>query len=356
MKKITLILSTALTFYTANSQVLYDENFDNLTLGNLGTDPSGLVPGQSGWLTDCFTCPQNAKDNTRFIISAETNRGKVLNILSPSPIPHYVTSLLIKKQDLNLLIDQRTAGRNVIKWEFDYYTGPQYDDTNQGYNIGLTNDIKPSNNFNSLASFIYKPSSGNIVAFYHDGLQRQGVLLNGNNDAKLPFNSWIKFIIYLDYNNNKIYFETPYFNKIVKADFLSLSTSPNLMQDFKPTAMSFIMRTSINSAVQNITKYDNIKLTALQAVPPHVLSADVFLSEKFNIYPNPATNIVTITNNENMLINQVIVYDIAGKQLSSKSFNNEAEVQLNVEHLASGTYMLHIQTNEGTAVKKLVKN
>ncbi|RRA94007.1 T9SS type A sorting domain-containing protein [Paenimyroides viscosum] len=36
-------------------------------------------------------------------------------------------------------------------------------------------------------------------------------------------------------------------------------------------------------------------------------------------------------------------------------FFNETFKQLNVENLASGTYMLHIQTNAGLAVKKLVK-
>ncbi len=92
-------------------------------------------------------------------------------------------------------------------------------------------------------------------------------------------------------------------------------------------------------------------------MPPTIvtLSTNEQLSAKFNIYPNPATNVVNITNNENMLVNQVTVYDISGKQLSMQSFNNEAEIQLNVEHLASGTYLLYLQTTEGIAVKKLVK-
>lgn len=79
------------------------------------------------------------------------------------------------------------------------------------------------------------------------------------------------------------------------------------------------------------------------------------LAEKFNMYPNPATNIVNITNRENMLVSQITVYDVTGKQMSTQSFNNEAEIQLNVENLPSGTYMLHLQTEVGTAVKKLVR-
>ena len=104
-------------------------------------------------------------------------------------------------------------------------------------------------------------------------------------------------------------------------------------------------------------RYDNIKITAISAVPPNIIALSTCeqFATKFNLYPNPATNVVNITNAENMLVNQVTIYDIAGKQLSTKKYNNETDIQLNVEHLASGTYMLHLQTKQGTAVKKLVK-
>src|SRR5690554_2760702 len=179
------------------------------------------------------------------------------------------------------------------------------------------------------------------------------------NHSYLPFNTWVTFIVYLDYTNKKIYFETPYFGTVVAGDFLSQSSSTNLIEDFKPSAISVGISTrNSTSTNQILSKYDNIKITALNAVPPEViaLSATNFLSEKFNLYPNPATNVVNITNGENHLVNQVVIYDVTGKQLSTQIFNNENEIQLNVENLArSGVYLLHIETNEGKAVKKLVK-
>ena len=57
-----------------------------------------------------------------------------------------------------------------------------------------------------------------------------------------------------------------------------------------------------------------------------------------------------------MFVHKVEMYDLSGKLITTQNFNNEAEIQLNVETLTSGTYLLHIQTNEGIAVKKLVKN
>src|SRR5690554_528700 len=104
-----------------------------------------------------------------------------------------------------------------------------------------------------------------------------------------------------------------------------------------------------------VNKYDNIKITALNAVPPYVLNAENFLAQKFNVFPNPVTDIVTITNNENIGIEQIEVLDINGKTIKSLNYNKENEVQLNLGDFASGMYLLHIKTNEGTAVKKVVK-
>src|SRR5690606_18673911 len=115
---------------------------------------------------------------------------------------------------------------------------------------------------------------------------------------------------YLDYNNDKIYGEIPYANTIGVGDqFLANSNSTNLFEDFKPTEISMFFGVSDKGRNVPLTnKYDNIKITALKEVPPHILSAESFLAQKFNLYPNPATHMVNITNSENMLLNHVAIY------------------------------------------------
>src|SRR5690606_32360927 len=106
--------------------------------------------------------------------------------------------------------------------------------------------------------------------------------------------------VYMDYTNKKIYFETPYLGTVVSGDFLSQSTSTNLIEDFKPVEMRIDIAANTNSNVQHIiNRYDNIKITALKKVPQSVidLGTNDFISEKFNLYPNPATTMVNITNN-----------------------------------------------------------
>ena len=129
------------------------------------------------------------------------------------------------------------------------------------------------------------------------------------------------------------------------------------MEDFKPTVVSLHTSADISNASQIDHKYDNIKITALKVVPPNIVSLgkNYLLAEQFNIFPNPATNIVNITNNENVSIKQVEIYDLAGKLINTQNFNSEAEIQLNVENLTSGSYLLHLKTNQGTAIKKLIK-
>ena len=133
----------------------------------------------------------------------------------------------------------------------------------------------------------------------------------------------------------------------------------NPLPDYSPVKFLFFGENGINTDPKKNNPFrlriDNINFAAQNTVPTENLGLNEQLAQKFNLFPNPATNVVNITNSKNMLVNQIIVYDIAGKQLSGQSFNNEAEVQLNVENLASGTYMLHIQTTAGMAVKKLIK-
>jgi len=350
MKNILLITIALFTVSITNGQVLYDEDFETYTLGNLGTDFTGVTPGQGGWLTLCS--PIKTKDNSLFTITNEPNKGNVLTLSSGTATPTNISNLA-KKTDLNTLIDNRNSGNNVIKFEVEYYTGAQPQPDTYGQSIVLAYDAADIAN-TRLISYLFH-FANQIAVYSKDDIS--GVNLGKSNTLpKIPYSTWMTLIVYLDYNNKKAYFETPYFNTIAVADFLTQSTSTNLIEDFKPTVLAFrFVSQGETTTVDMVNKYDNIKITALKSVPPYVLSAANFLAEKFNLYPNPATNVVTITNNENRLVNKIEVYDTTGKLISTQSFTNEAEIQLNVENLASGTYMLHLQTGEGTAVKKLVK-
>lgn len=351
MKKYLFFLVILLIGHTTNSQVLYTENFDNHSVGNLGTDFTGTISGQWGWVT----ISKYTQSNSFFTIVNETNRGKVLDITAFS---HH-EGLYAYKPGIDQLIDNRTTGNDVIKFEIDYFTGSIQSNASSFSWIRLIPVGEVEGGLISppfLCRFEYNKQNG-IMACSTEFVSSTTPV---QQNTFLPFNTWVKLIVYLDYPNRKVYFEIPSLNKVFVSDFLKNDPSTNLIEDYKPSIISlFLNSSSDTNGPKTVTRnrYDNIKISALNAVPPEVinLSTNEQLATKFTMYPNPATNMVNITNNENMLVNQVTVYDIAGKQLNTQSFNNEAEIQLNVENLASGTYILHLQTNKGLVVKKLVK-
>jgi hypothetical protein len=48
--------------------------------------------------------------------------------------------------------------------------------------------------------------------------------------------------------------------------------------------------------------------------------------------------------------------DINGRTVKSESFNNVTEIQVNISDLSAGMYFMNINTEMGTAIKKIVKN
>ena len=355
MKKILFTIILFVYSCCINAQVLYNENFDTYTLGDVASDVSGQTPGQGGWHTLIGTL-NISSTAANFQIENEVNKGKVLAITT-GPVGSHGTNRIYKK-GLDVLWNQRTQGNNVLKFEIEMFV-PNYSG-NPSIPFAIAGGImlyttKPK----SLAAFGYNHFDGMLWGQSSNGLQStfQFPLAANNGMLYLTKNQWYQLIFFIDYDNNKAYVEIPKLGIVKKVDVFDKLTPPDTMINYPPTELNLSIGKAIDAVQEqpSFLKFDNIKITALKSVPPHLLSTDNFLAEKFSIYPNPATNIVNITNSENMLVEQVTIYDVNGRQLNTETFNNKTEIQLNVENLASGTYMLHIQTNQGTAVKKLVK-
>lgn len=72
-----------------------------------------------------------------------------------------------------------------------------------------------------------------------------------------------------------------------------------------------------------------------------------------NIYPNPATDHILIkTQNPQNEILQVMLLDIAGRKVFEQA-EAAANVIINTNDFSSGTYLLHVKTKEGNAVRKI---
>ncbi|UUV22470.1 T9SS type A sorting domain-containing protein [Paenimyroides aestuarii] len=355
-KKLLLAATLAMCSNFLTAQVLYSQNFDNLTVGDVSTDLTGQTPGQGNWYTIYDNSSPNATPNW-FQIQTEANKGKVITLQSPAPPVFGNTAL--QQRNIDQLINNRTQGNDVIKFEVDFYTGSQNNETiHKRVIFGIrNNNANPANSF-PIVNFTLVSNTGEFLAVVNNGhsniyTSTQEVNLGKNKqDLFLPFNTWVKCIFYADYTNKKVYFEIPSLNIVVMNDFLNLDNNPNPLNKFIPKS---IMMFSDNKQLTSTNKFDNIKITALKTVPAHLLSTDNFFAEKFNIFPNPATDIVHITSMDHIVIENISIYDLNGKIIKEESYTAESDIKLNVESLQSGTYLLKLKTKHGTAIKKMIK-
>lgn len=298
-----------------NAEVLWSDNFDNYNTGIFTT-------GQGGWQTGNY--------GSEIRIIAEPSKGNVLawgwNYLTPGN----GSSGYSGKDGLTALWNSRTTGNNVLKLEFDFYSKDFTNSPGERFQTGMT--------FYSNPAFFR--CAVNLNDMYIDAASTYPTF-----NHRTPYNNtWIKAEVYIEYNaNNNTSYQYTYIPLLNYLTVYEQSGNNMLGQDELHIVYSVIQPNQAFGGA--LMKYDNFKLSAIPSRPLHV-GVNEWVSSKFTVFPNPATNVVNITNAENMLVSQVTVYDVAGKQLSTQTYNNKTEIQLNVENLASGTYLLHLQTNE----------
>lgn len=74
----------------------------------------------------------------------------------------------------------------------------------------------------------------------------------------------------------------------------------------------------------------------------------------FEVFPNPSRNVVNIQSH-NGLIDQVEIFDISGRLVSTKIIAGNTFAQLDIAHFPTGVYFLKISNQEKTTNVKIVK-
>ncbi|MEO4007011.1 T9SS type A sorting domain-containing protein [Flavobacterium sp. CAU 1735] len=86
------------------------------------------------------------------------------------------------------------------------------------------------------------------------------------------------------------------------------------------------------------------------------LSTTDFFAKNFSVFPNPAQDVLNITAKNGMEIKGIQVTDLNGRIVKSVAVQRQAEAQINVSDLTVGAYFISVQTNEGIATSKFLKN
>jgi hypothetical protein len=79
------------------------------------------------------------------------------------------------------------------------------------------------------------------------------------------------------------------------------------------------------------------------------------LMGQWAVYPNPATNNLTISNNSGLSVSNMELLDLNGKVLYNTTWGNQLEKQIDITQLQTGMYILKLSFDGQTSSKRIVK-
>src|SRR5690606_36725990 len=271
--KISLIALLLFAIPTTKAQVLFEEDFDSYPAGDLISDPTSTIPDKGGWY-----CGSSNPVVANAVVTPETGKGNVLIITPNSAAPGGgLISFRQAQGVIDALWNNRTAGNNILKFEFEF-------SANGNFTLSGTTIAKGNNHPNNGSIIAMGPQSNvtynRIIGTFltTDPIIYHTLNLQNFNTTGFPYNTWIKLEPFVDFNTNDVYFYLPTYN---------IQAAGSFSHNRTPMGISFSSSVVAPSAV---VKLDNIKLSALQTLPSHLVSVNKFVSSKFTVFPNPVTD------------------------------------------------------------------
>src|SRR5690606_3161610 len=92
--------------------------------------------------------------------------------------------------------------------------------------------------------------------------------------------------------------------------------------------------------------------TETEIVQPTSSVSQHNLNNLISVYPNPTNGILHISSKENIIIEEVKIYNLQGRELFSSVQNSET---INIADLSAGVYLMNVKTNQGSISKRVIK-
>jgi len=343
MKKLLLSVAFLLAaFSNVNAQQLLSDDFDSYNVGNLATDLTGATGGQGDWKIYVGT----GGNASNYQIASEPNKGNVLTISSPSNETTSAannTGYVYKEFTTANNWATRTSGNNILRVEYEFYTGGT--STSKSIHNNYTFSANTQGQLITVGGYQYNPETRTLVGVTRSATALTGYNLGPNNTALvLPANTWVKVYYQINYTTNMINFQIPS-QSVTEQTAIFLTNLPPVEVDFTTVGLT-------GNTSSSMLKVDNYMVSAVNNT---ALSVNDVISTKFNIYPNPASDIITISNKENIGVEKISIVDMNGRVVKTQSLTNQSEIQLNISDLRAGVYIFNISTKEGNASKKVIK-
>lgn len=342
MKTKLLYLTIALgTFAIGKSQTFFNDTYNTLTIGNVGTDVAGTAAGQGGY----YTFATGGANSNFQIVSDIPAQGNVVQITGSAT----ATGNRFMFKDFSTAWNSRTTGNNVVNLEFDFFTGPATTSKNSArvyiYNSdgstvlgGLSFNLETK----VISGIAYYDNAGTLNTFSFN-LGAAGAPLVLSNDT------WVRLGISYDTVTRDVVWKGPGFYSGVMGATPATGTTDPLEVDYIHTA-------GTGNAVAAISKYDNLVVRA--DATENLLGSSDFNAvpvSLVNVYPNPVVDFATI-NIADTQINSITVMDINGRLVKRANSNEVKNAKVDLSDLNAGMYLMTIDTDKGVSTEKIIKN
>lgn len=356
MKNNLLLLIGMLLSQFVLGQQFTNEDFSSFTLGNIGTDLTGSVTGQGGYLTTATNgivpTTTNNTANENFQIVNQDVHGKVLQITGPNGDKG---NRFFWKTGLSTAWANRTAGNNIIEIEYDFYTG---DATVSKNNMRLV--VYDATKTKVLTGFSYNTGTKILSGVgYYDATPLGGTLANNffplgvpvgttPTEIVIPSNTWIRLGMSYNYTTGIIICKGSGFNVTLQG------SAPMTTPDQVNVVSSSGTGTSDPNTTFAVVSYDNISV--LEVATDSLLETDSLTTTNplVVIYPNPTKDWINISNQRGN-IELVQITDLNGRLLKSKEFKNLSKAEINLSDFQAGVYLMNVFSDKEKFKRKIIK-
>jgi len=107
----------------------------------------------------------------------------------------------------------------------------------------------------------------------------------------------------------------------------------------------------VDDAAWSTTNWTNIDPTASFSEDCNLSAEEYDLLNAFNVYPNPANDVINITNNSEEPITSIQLFNILGERIY---FSDKFQKTINISKLDAGLYLLEIRSKAGNITKKII--
>ncbi|MCG2793356.1 MAG: T9SS type A sorting domain-containing protein [Weeksellaceae bacterium] len=335
-------------------QSVYSDDFEAATLGNLGTDITGVTPGQGGWYISAATTAPNSAASNFQVQNDNVTHGKVLSILGSNSAVG--TKQINQNNKLVSVWGTRTPGNDILQYEFDVFSGA------------------PSTSQNTARIYLWDASAANkcVVGFALNMATKQHSLIaysdpvniNGQTgqavgnwaytfNTAIAANTWYKVGIAWDSVSGEISYKI--INEATKEVVIDqfyqgagAGATPNLAN----IQVQAVPNTTVTvNTVAAAILFDNIRLKATNVVDLLAVNDNLTPKTALSLYPNPFTDVLNISDIKG--VKSVSIHDMSGREVKTLAPSTE----LNVTNLKQGVYIVNLKMEDGSvktfkAIKK----